>query len=83
MKAPVSGTTSNYGFGLQRLPLPCGDAFGHNGAVHGYSADALAFPNGRVIVALANSITLDDRLAITPEADALYTRMLLLAACGD
>jgi len=82
MKAPVAGTTNNYGFGLMRTNTPCGDAYGHDGATPGYSADALAFGGGRVVVAFSNALTFADSHSNNPAADALWQRMLFLAACG-
>ncbi len=82
MKAPPAGASSNYGLGIMRTAMPCGDMFGHGGATPGYSASAWAFNSGRVVVALANSLTFDDHLAPNPAAEALWNRMLLTAACG-
>jgi len=82
MKAPVAGTTNNYGFGLIRTPTPCGNAYGHDGATPGYSADVLAVGGGRVVVAFSNALTFADSHAVNPAADTLWQRMLFLAACG-
>jgi hypothetical protein len=42
----------------------------------------MAAGRGCVVVALANSLNFDDRLATDPEANTVWSRMMLLAACG-
>ena len=42
----IAQNGSAYGLGLLRVPTPCGDFFGHNGDVAGYSTFALASRDG-------------------------------------
>jgi D-alanyl-D-alanine carboxypeptidase len=48
-------TSSGYGFGLFKLPMGCGTAYGHPGAIPGFLADAWSAKDGsRQAVLLAN-----------------------------
>jgi len=82
MKSPAPSPGNNIGIGHIRTQTPCGVAYGHDGAVPGSFATSFGVSGGRVVVALSNGITLDDRVAVNPATDALLQRMLSLAACG-
>lgn len=71
----------DYGLGLSREALPCGRAVGHDGAVAGYLTVALQMNDGRTVVAMANSITLEDQVG-TKRAQAQWVRLVTQAACG-
>ena len=71
-----------YGLGLMAWELPCGVAYGHDGGFAGYSTRSLVLDDGRQVVILANSITIDDHLATDPAADAQYNAIIDSAMCG-
>jgi D-alanyl-D-alanine carboxypeptidase len=71
---PVAGP---YGLGLFSVPTSCGEAWGHNGALAGYNANAYASEDGkRQVVVLVNRYPLDQR------AQAAVDRVLDAAYCG-
>jgi D-alanyl-D-alanine carboxypeptidase len=54
--ASLLGPGNAYGLGLQKLPEPCGAAWGHGGASPGYSTHALNSKRGnRQVVVLVNA----------------------------
>ncbi len=71
-----------YGLGLMAWEMPCGVAYGHDGGFAGYSTRSLVLDDGRQVVILANSITIDDHLATDPAADAQYDSIIDSAMCG-
>ena len=71
---------TDYGLGLSRGALRCGGGVGHDGAVAGYLSVALRMDNGRTVVAMANSLTLSDRVG-TKQAQAQWVRLVTRAAC--
>jgi D-alanyl-D-alanine carboxypeptidase len=73
---------AGYGLGLSRAALPCGSGIGHDGAVAGYFSAAMKMDDGRTVVAMANSITLSDRVG-TKRAQAQWVRLVTRAACGS
>ena len=81
------GTTARYGLGIYRLHLPCGDFWGHDGAVWGMGTYALSSPDGRRQVALGFNLMKYERIDENgnPEPskidDALNAH-LATAACG-
>lgn len=72
---------NDYGLGLSRGTLRCGGGVGHDGAVAGYLTAAMKMDDGRTVVAMANSLTLEDRVG-TKRAHAQWVRMVTRAACG-
>jgi D-alanyl-D-alanine carboxypeptidase len=54
--APMLGRGNAYGLGLQRIPVPCGHSWGHEGASPGYVTHALNDAHGRrQVVVLVNA----------------------------
>jgi D-alanyl-D-alanine carboxypeptidase len=52
---PIGGALG-YGLGLLRVRTSCGDAFGHDGEIFGYTSLALTVPTKqRTVVLLANA----------------------------
>ncbi len=73
--APNAG----YGFGLLEVDLPCGRAWGHDGAIPGYRTWALNSKDGKhQVVVLAN---LGEGSLTSRQSDAL-DRVLAVAYCG-
>jgi D-alanyl-D-alanine carboxypeptidase len=71
-----------YGLGLAKTRLPCGDIFGHNGALASYLTYAFNSKDGkRQFVVLANSLTVDDQVG-SKQAQRTFQRLLQTAACG-
>jgi len=71
-----------YGLGLMAWSEPCGVAFGHDGGFAGYSSRSLVLEDGRQVVILANSITVDDHLTADVAADAQFDSIIETALCG-
>jgi len=71
-----------YGLGLMAWEMPCGVATGHDGGIAGYSTRSLVLDDGRQVVILANSITVDDDVAVDPGASAQYDSIIESAMCG-
>ncbi|MET0908571.1 MAG: serine hydrolase domain-containing protein, partial [Ilumatobacteraceae bacterium] len=71
-----------YGLGLMAWSMPCGTATGHDGGFAGYSSRALVRDDGRQVVILSNSITIDDELTADPAAGPQYEAILESAFCG-
>jgi hypothetical protein len=71
-----------YGLGLMAWSEPCGVAYGHDGGFAGYSSRSLVLEDGRQVVILANSITIDDHLAADVAADAQFNSIIDSALCG-
>jgi D-alanyl-D-alanine carboxypeptidase len=72
---------SDYGLGVEQVSLPCGSGIGHGGAVPGYKTAALNMDNGITLVAVANSLTMDDKVG-TNAAQDQWNHLLTKAACG-
>lgn len=73
------GGGAGYGLGLVRMPLSCGDAWGHSGFVAGYKTFSLGMENGRhAFITLNTSITLNLFPSAVP---ASATDLLELALC--
>jgi len=70
-----------YGLGLIAWKMPCGVASGHDGGIAGYSTRSLVLDDGRQVVILANSITIDDHVAADPGADDKYDSIIEFAMC--
>ena len=73
----------SYGLGIFRVPTPCGPAYGHNGALPGYSSLALSSRDGRPPGGAARELDhrcRDGRGA--PRAQAAYDRLAQTAVCG-
>ena len=71
--------TGGYGLGIVRVPLSCGDAWGHAGFLAGYRTVGLARPDGRhAFVTINSSIALQ---LVPPAAPASATELLELALC--
>jgi D-alanyl-D-alanine carboxypeptidase len=74
--------SDGYGLGLFKTHLPCGDVFGHNGALAAYLTYAFNSKDGnRQFVVLANSLTFDDQVG-SKQAQRAFQRLLQTAACG-
>lgn len=72
----------SYGLGILRVPTPCRPAYGHTGALPGYSSLALSSRTaGRQAVLLVNSIT-DAETVGSARAQAAYDRLAQTAVCG-
>lgn len=71
-----------YGLGVMSWEMPCGVASGHDGGFAGYTSRSLVLDDGRQVVILANSITLDDHIAADPAADVQYSAVIDAAMCG-
>jgi D-alanyl-D-alanine carboxypeptidase len=57
MTATVPAEDGGYGLGLKRARLGCGDAWGHNGSVPGYSTYVLQTRHAdRQLVVLVNGV---------------------------
>lgn len=82
------GTTAQYGLGIYRTHLPCGDFWGHDGAVWGMGTIVLSTPDGRRQVAVGINLMKYERLDETGhpkpnKIDDALNAYLLKAACGD
>ena len=69
-----------YGLGVMTEELSCGDAYGHDGGYAGYSTRSLVLNDGRQVVLLANSITVDDQVSFA--ADDQFAAIIESAMCG-
>ena len=69
-----------YGLGVMTEELPCGVAYGHDGGYAGYSTRSLVLNDGRQVVLLANSITVDDQVSFA--ADDQFAAIIESAMCG-
>jgi D-alanyl-D-alanine carboxypeptidase len=58
MMRTVGGGSPGYGLGLARVNLPCGEAWGHDGLVPGYTSIAFTMKDGsrQVVVLVSTSI---------------------------
>jgi D-alanyl-D-alanine carboxypeptidase len=73
---------AGYGLGVYRLPLPCGQGWGHDGAVIGQGTFSLHSPDGRRQVTLAMNMTSYQDSAEEPHPiDLAWNRFALLALC--
>jgi D-alanyl-D-alanine carboxypeptidase len=81
LEPPTGDDAVPYGLGLMAWTLPCGIALGHDGGFAGYSSRSLVLEDGRQVVILSNSITLDDHLAADPAADVQYGAIIDDAMC--
>lgn len=70
-----------YGLGLIAWETPCGVACGHDGGFAGYSTSSLVLDDGRQVVILSNSITIDDHVAADPAADEPFVAIIDSAIC--
>ncbi|WP_326560663.1 serine hydrolase domain-containing protein [Micromonospora sp. NBC_01796] len=75
-----TGTGVGYGLGLLSLPLACGDAYGHDGQVFGYTTLSLHSPDGRRQVSVAQNAS-HYQYAGDPISAALF-QFLDTALCG-
>lgn len=73
---PIAPNGSAYGLGLLRVPTPCGDFFGHNGDIAGYSTFALARRDGSRVAVVA--ATAD---GWGPGGDQAFNELVAVAAC--
>jgi D-alanyl-D-alanine carboxypeptidase len=75
-------TVDSYGLGLYKTHLPCGDIYGHDGAIAAYLTFAFNSQDGKQqFVVLANSMTFDDQVG-NKRAEQALRRLLQTAACG-
>jgi len=81
MMSIIADDVVPYGLGLMAWEMPCGVANGHDGGFAGYSTRSLVLDDGRQVVILANSITIDDDLAVDPAAGAQYDSIIDSAMC--
>ncbi|MEO6571734.1 MAG: serine hydrolase domain-containing protein, partial [Ilumatobacteraceae bacterium] len=81
MKPIVADDVVPYGLGVMAWEMPCGVAYGHDGGFAGYSTRSLVLDDGRQVVILANSITIDDHVAADHAADAQYMAIIDSAMC--
>ena len=90
METTVAGTREfSYGLGLERVPTPCGGAWGHSGGSPGYSVDSYnskggtrqvaVFVNGteRLALGLPNFRSFD----LPRRAGAAFERLIETAYC--
>jgi len=82
MKPVIADDVEPYGLGLMAWKMSCGVAYGHDGGFAGYSTRSLVLDDGRQVVILANSITIDDHVAADPAADAQFGAIIEAAMCG-
>jgi D-alanyl-D-alanine carboxypeptidase len=78
MKTPAA-PADGYGFGLGKIRLPCGIAYGHTGATPGFYTHAEASGDGHREVILFYNRDVDDFSAAAKQADE---KLLLSAFCG-
>lgn len=83
-----NGTGGQYGLGIYKLTLPCGDFWGHDGAVWGMGTIVLSSPDGRRQLDAGFNLMKYERLdangRIEPsKIDDALNAYLLTAACGD
>jgi D-alanyl-D-alanine carboxypeptidase len=72
---PAGGGSESYGLGLMAVRLRCGAAWGHGGAVFGYTALAFASEDGsRTAVVLVNT-------SVTSRVAVPFERALVSALC--
>jgi D-alanyl-D-alanine carboxypeptidase len=70
------------GLGLFRGQLPCGEFWGHDGAVPGYDSIALNSKDAsKQVVVLANSVSFSDTVG-SPRAQRALGRLVETAYCG-
>lgn len=83
-----TGEGIEYGLGVYRLRLPCGDFWGHNGAVWGMGTNAMSTPDGKRQVAWGTNLAayqrIDENGDIKPnKIDKALGTYLVKAACGN
>jgi D-alanyl-D-alanine carboxypeptidase len=66
-----------YGLGLFTIATPCGEPWGHNGMVPGYSAQAYSSPDGRRQV-----VVLVNRQPLSEAQEAAVERVVVEAYCS-
>lgn len=79
MQDEVPYLAGGYGLGLVRIPLSCGDAWGHAGYLAGYQTFGMAMPDGR-----HGFLTLNTSLALNllpPAVPASAADLFELALC--
>ena len=79
MQDDVPYLSGGYGLGLVRVPLSCGDAWGHSGFVPGYQTIGLALPDGpHAFLSLNTSLAVN---LIPPPTPATAYELFELALC--
>lgn len=81
------GSTGQYGLGIYKVTLPCGDFWGHDGAVFGMGTLVISSPNGKRQVDLGWNLMKYERLdangQIEPnKIDDALNAYGVAAACG-
>jgi hypothetical protein len=83
--APQLGAGNAYGLGLQRMPVPCGAAWGHTGASPGYDSHAVNDVQGRrqvvVLVNATNTLSPAGFFGLPPRAARAVDRLIHTAYC--
>ncbi|MFE0376692.1 serine hydrolase domain-containing protein [Streptomyces inhibens] len=84
---PMGSSAVRYGLGLFKMPLPCGEFWGHNGLVPGAMTWSLSTADGRRQISLGFNLTRYQKLDGNnlPEAgpiDAAMDTHLVQALCG-
>ena len=82
-----NGSTTQYGLGIYKLTLPCGDFWGHDGAVWGMGTIVLSTPDGHHQLDLGMNLMKYERLdangqIIPNKIDDALNAYLVKAACG-
>ena len=70
----------DYGLGITRGEFDCGHGIGHDGAVAGYLTFMVKMDDGRTVIAMANSLTLGDKVG-TNRAQARLMDLVEHAIC--
>jgi D-alanyl-D-alanine carboxypeptidase len=78
-EAPAAG---GYGLGLIRIPLPCGEAWGHDGVVWGYSTMSFHRDGGRGTTLAINLSHYQTDPATPHPLDVAQGNFLAKALCG-
>ncbi|MEO5899153.1 MAG: serine hydrolase domain-containing protein [Ilumatobacteraceae bacterium] len=79
---PATDDDVMYGLGVMAWRFPCGVAYGHDGGFAGYSTRSLVLADGRQVVILSNSTTLDDQLTPDPASGDQFEAIVEDAICG-
>jgi D-alanyl-D-alanine carboxypeptidase len=59
MRTAYPGIRDGYGLGIYKMNLPCGPAWGHDGATPGYFDETLVGDNGRYAAIVTNTVSTD------------------------
>jgi D-alanyl-D-alanine carboxypeptidase len=80
MKPALNGASYAPGLGLDARQFECGVGYGFDGAIAGYRTIGYVLDNGRSVVVMANSLTMDDSVADLV-ADEQFDRIVTTLAC--